>query len=123
MDEATTLDPATITTRKDAEAFVRSIHLTCRGPKSEKHAAAIAQLLDEGRNAEAADMDDASRRHPLTGAYNCGANTNDVICAGPFDGAIHEYTCPRCGVHARYRAPLFPGLSEADAADPAVATT
>lgn len=114
MEESTVLDPATIATRKDAEAFVRRTTRTCRGPKSEKHGAAIAQLLEEGRMEEATAMDDASRRDPKTGAYRCGADTNDVICAGPFDGETHAYTCPKCGVSAKYGAPFFPSLPEAE---------
>jgi hypothetical protein len=111
MDDSTPLDPATITTRKDAEAFVRSITLTCRGPKTETHSAEIAQLLADGKLTEAADLDARTRA-------GCGADTNNIIAAGPFDGEDHAYICPKCGVKARYRAPKFPALPESEAAAP-----
>jgi hypothetical protein len=115
-------DPATITTRKDAEAYVRLVGRTCRGPKSEKHAAEIAQLLADGQKDEAAALDDRTRRHPKTGAYGCGQDFNDVIVAGPFDGQMHDYTCPSCGAKGRYGAPAFPALPEGEAAAPAIAS-
>ena len=37
----------------------------------------------------------------------CGADFNDIICAGPFDGQQHEYTCPKCGQKGQYGAPYF----------------
>lgn len=38
---------------------------------------------------------------------NCGADFNDVICAGPFDGKVHTYKCPSCGQEGIYIPPHF----------------
>lgn len=36
----------------------------------------------------------------------CDYNFNYTILAGPFDGKVHSYQCPRCGVTGEYQAPL-----------------
>lgn len=38
---------------------------------------------------------------------DCGADVNDVVCAGPFDGKEHERVCPKCGATDVYQAPFF----------------
>lgn len=45
--------------------------------------------------------------HGDTVGKGCGADFNDIICAGPFDGEQHEYVCPKCGQVGLYGAPLF----------------
>jgi len=45
--------------------------------------------------------------HGDTVGKGCGADFNDIICGGPFDGKQHEYTCPKCGQVGMYGAPLF----------------
>ena len=45
-----------------------------------------------------------------THTEDCGYDFNDTIVAGPWDGKLHDYQCPRCGVAGSYRAPLFENL-------------
>ena len=40
----------------------------------------------------------------------CGYDFNDTVVAGPWDGELHNYQCPRCGVVGSYRSPLFENL-------------
>jgi hypothetical protein len=40
----------------------------------------------------------------------CGQDINDVILAGPLDGQIHEFNCPRCGIRSRYIPGVFEGV-------------
>ncbi len=38
----------------------------------------------------------------------CGSQfLNDVILQYPFDGAEHEYECPRCGNEGTFRSPVI----------------
>ena len=37
----------------------------------------------------------------------CGADFNDIICAGDLDGKQHSYKCARCGQEGQYGAPRF----------------
>jgi hypothetical protein len=37
----------------------------------------------------------------------CNADFNEIVLANPLDGKSHEYTCPKCGVHSVYVAPLL----------------
>lgn len=82
------------------EQTIRSITRACRGPLPQKARDAVAFLLKEGRHQEAASMDAASR-------LGCGYDFNNVIVAGPHDGQLHEYTCPKCKLTGQYRAPWF----------------
>jgi hypothetical protein len=86
--------------RAEAERIIRTQKRFCRGPLSPQHAKAVEQLLREGRRDEASAMDAAGRSH-------CGADFNDVVVSGPWDGQPHTYACPRCGVAGKYVAPSF----------------
>jgi hypothetical protein len=48
----------------------------------------------------------------------CGYDFNDTIAAGPLDGMLHTYQCPKCGLQGEYTAPLFDDLSDEEAAAP-----
>ena len=87
-------------TRAEAETEVRSITRTCRGPLHPDKMKIKNALLEDGRLEEAAAEDAAGRP-------GCGADFNDVVCAGPFDGKFHPATCPACGVDHSYTAPLY----------------
>ena len=82
------------------EAEVRGVGRTRRGPLSAAGAAERDAALTAGDH-EGARAIDAQQRTP------CGADFNDVVCAGPFDGQEHPYACPACGVTGVYRAPLL----------------
>jgi hypothetical protein len=88
-------------TRSEQEALVRRVKRTCRGILPEKAKAFRDELLASGALDEAGHQDRAYR----TG---CSADFNDVVCAGPFDGKTHAYTCPACGVQGEYQAPIWP---------------
>jgi hypothetical protein len=88
-------------TRADAEQTIRATTRTCRGPIEPEAARVRDALLEDGRVDEAADEDKAGR------ARGCGADFNDIVCAGPLDGSTCTYTCPRCGVTGEYIAPCF----------------
>ncbi|MGH9886145.1 MAG: hypothetical protein ACREBE_11485 [bacterium] len=65
-------------------------------------AAAVAtSLLHDGHTVAASLVDNVAR------AKACGADFNDIVCAGPLDGQPHEYKCPKCGVTGTYNAPLY----------------
>lgn len=49
----------------------------------------------------------ALRAHSGDVGMPCGYDFNETILAGPLDGDVHDYVCPRCGVKGTYRAPLF----------------
>lgn len=88
-------------TREQAIAEIRAIGRTCRGPMNPRVQQVVKALLEEGRTEEAKIADARGRK-------GCGADFNDVVCAGPFDGAVHRYRCPAgCGVEGTYRAPFY----------------
>lgn len=104
------VDPATITTRAAAAAFVRSTGpFTCRGQLPPKVRAEVNGLLAAGR-LEAARVADAA------GRQRCGADLTAIFAEGPLDGAEHDYTCPACGNTGTYRAASFPALRAKGAA-------
>lgn len=37
----------------------------------------------------------------------CGYDYNEFVVAGPWDGQLHETTCPQCGTVDKYQAPVF----------------
>lgn len=37
----------------------------------------------------------------------CGYDFKQTILSGLWDGELHKYTCPKCGVTGEYRAPLL----------------
>lgn len=87
-------------TKKEAEEHIRSIKRRCRGTLSAAARKTVNALLDEGRLPEARQADRANRS-------GCGADFNDIIVAGPWDGETHEYKCSKCGLEGEYRAPVF----------------
>jgi len=87
-------------TREEQEAHVRSQERRCRGALSAEDRAIVNQLMIDD-NMEAAKLHDAHNRK------GCGADFSDVVCAGPFDGELHAYVCPQCGVEGAYIAPKF----------------
>jgi len=103
---------------EEAEAFIRAQPRICRGPLREQERKAVAQLLDEGRLEEAKAMDETGRNHPETGANTCGADFNNIVVAGPWDGRQHPYKCPRCGVVGKYTAPTFAAPQPTNEGDP-----
>ena len=37
----------------------------------------------------------------------CGADFNEILISGPWDGDRHDYICPKCGINSFYIAPCF----------------
>ena len=106
---AARVDAGEAITREEAEAIVRSIARTCKGPyKSEKHRAEYAELREKvggfggsERGYDIAALDAVNRNA-------CGADLNEVICReDPFDGVERALTCDKCGLefatHTRFR--------------------
>lgn len=91
------MEPITL---EQAHTEIRGIARVCRGPLSEDAATVKDALLADGRLEEAAEEDKAGRA-------GCGADFNDIVCAGPLDGKLHPYECPKCGVTGEYRAPFY----------------
>lgn len=87
-------------TREEAEARIRSVTRTCRGPLPEEAQEKIGAALQAGDTEFARRLDRDNRE-------GCGADFNDVVVEGPFDGEVHEYECAECGVEGTYRAPQF----------------
>lgn len=40
----------------------------------------------------------------------CGYDINNVILSQPLDGEIHSFTCPRCGIQAKFIPGVFEGV-------------
>jgi hypothetical protein len=100
---ATAIDTKTLLDdeqRVACETHIRSVQRVCRGPLDPQHQRAAIQLIEEGRREEASAMDAAGRDH-------CGADFNDVVVAGPWDGAMREYSCPSCEKTGKYAPPTF----------------
>lgn len=85
-------------TREEAEARIRRVRRTCRGPLPEEAQERIEEALAEGDTGLARRLDRDNRE-------GCGADFNEIVLAGPFDGEEHEYECPKCGVTGTYVAP------------------
>lgn len=62
--------------------------------------AKINALRNEGRDEDASVLSAAARDY-------CGYDLTEVFAKGPFDGELHEYECPRCGLVGEYRAAHF----------------
>jgi len=93
-------------TKKEAEAQVRSITRTCKGPYVDDEVPkAIGLLLN-------ASLHKAAERLANVGRKGCGGDFNNVIALGPLDGEERAYKCPKCGVEGTYRAPNFGVLTE-----------
>lgn len=89
-------------TAEDLARAVQAVRRICRGPLSAEAREAVARLLSADRAEEARELD-------LRRRGGCGADFNEVILAGPFDGLEHPYCCPKCGVEGTYIAPLAEG--------------
>ena len=87
-------------TKKSAEEEIRGITRKCRGTLDAGARKAVNALLEEGRLAEARASDRANRS-------GCGNDFNIIVVGGAWDGKIHEYECPKCGLTGEYRAPVF----------------
>ncbi len=87
-------------TKKAAEAEIRGVARRCRGTLDAGARKAVNALLEEGRLAEARASDRANRS-------GCGFDFNETVAEGSWDGKIHEYECPKCGLKGEYRAPVF----------------
>jgi hypothetical protein len=76
--------------------------------ETEKTAGVLGKAVQEGEWEKL-----NSRFHSAVFAHGdqtgkpCGADFNDIICAGAFDGKQHAYTCPKCGQTGHYGAPYF----------------
>lgn len=91
-------------TKDEMIAHVRMIGRKCRGPLAPDARKIVSLLLAEGKTQEAqkaAVALDKAKRKP------CGYDFNETILAAPFDGEIHKYKCPKCGLVGVYRAPQF----------------
>jgi len=96
-DTKTLLDEAQ---RAVCEAHIRAVKRVCRGELNPQHRRAAIQLIEAGRREEASAMDEAGRA-------GCGADFNDVVVAGPWDGVMHDYACPTCKKSGKYGAPTY----------------
>lgn len=85
-------------TREEAEARIRRVGRTCRGPLPEEARERIQEALAGGHTELARRLDRDNRE-------GCGMDFNEVVLAGPFDGEEHAYECPKCGVEGTYVAP------------------
>jgi hypothetical protein len=93
-------------TRAERELKVREVGRRCRGGLPSAIRAQVNEALAAG-NEDEAKMLDASSRDVCGGGKVAPYDFNDTVCAGPFDGQDHPYTCPQCGVQGGYTAPLF----------------
>lgn len=90
-------------THDQAIEMIRAIDRRCLGKLPGEARERINQFLMAGESDQARRMNQAAR-------VECGADFNDIIVAGPWDGQEHNYQCPACGLTGSYRAPVFPGL-------------
>jgi len=96
------MDTQPVFTRAEAEAHVRANGpRRCRGALHPESATVKNALLADGRLEEAAAEDAAGRK-------GCGADFNDVICAGPLDGVPRVGACPTCELEIRYTPGYYP---------------
>lgn len=85
-------------TREEAEARIRRVGRTCRGPLPEEAREKIEEALANGETERARRLDRDNRER-------CGFDFNEIVVEGPLDGAEHEYECPACGLTGTYVAP------------------
>lgn len=104
--------PRTKWTRAEAEAHVRGLGLSCRGPVVPHQQALWQQLMNAGKT-------DAARLIPTRGVPDpdgnlkpCGHNIGEEVAALPFDGTEQGRACPKCGTMNNWRQPVFDGLDE-----------
>jgi hypothetical protein len=118
--------------REEAEAIVRAIERTCRGPYVLKEEVRkeiwkrfqdstddLSAAIDIKKNLEqlvklngpAGDVG-LSILSLLDTRSGCGADFNQYIIANKFDGKNHLVTCTKCGLEHEYQAPWFEGLTE-----------
>lgn len=110
-------------TRAEAEASIRAVARTCRGPLLEEHARRRDQLFAEGKPEEARAYEASHWGIPYetpegTRFRKCNYDMNDLICAGPIDGRNHTPRCPGCGRVVSYRVAWFPDLPPEERAAP-----
>lgn len=87
-------------TLDEAVAIIRLVDRRCRGPLSEEALKEKNALLSQGNLEEASAVDAAGRA-------GCGADFNEIVVNGKWDGQVHPYKCPACGLEGIYRAPAF----------------
>jgi len=80
-------DDMTTEEQQAAEAYIRSVHKTCRGYLPKKAREEVAAAFAEGEESLARHLDRENRG-------GCGADINEVVAAGPWDGEEHEAPCP-----------------------------
>jgi len=124
-----TKDLLSVEERAEAEKIIRSQGRNCKGPvRPEITAAMYDRFSDDTKKALGeVKKDDEGLVHPrviihrLTEAGHkeaarqldgvlrpgCGADFNDIVVAGPWDGEQHDYQCPKCKVRGKYTAPMF----------------
>jgi len=92
-----------------ADAAAVATHATAAADLAKKQEELVASLIKanpklkidgDARLSLASFIDGTSR-------VRCGADFNDIVAAGPYDGKTHAYKCPKCGVAGEYRAPKF----------------
>lgn len=85
---------------KAAELIVQDLLIGrhCRGTLALGVRQKVNALLAEEKLEEAMKVD-------AQGRSACGYDFNKTIMAGAFDGKVHAYKCPNCGLEGEYKAP------------------
>ena len=114
---------------EEAEVIIKKVQRTCKGPLvpeseisehvmaalGEDHDAVVDLFRTRGVDVGLIpDTTDKGALDVLVGAvmakrlrFGCGHDFNKIVLAGKFDGKMHGYTCPACGLKGTYFAPRF----------------
>lgn len=93
-------------TKAEAEKEIRTVGRTCKGPYVDDEVGPAVTLLFTN------NMHKAAERLATLSRKGCGADFNNIIVGGTWDGEEHAYKCPKCGVEGTYRAPDFGELTD-----------
>lgn len=101
------VDAGQAVTHEEAEALIRSVMRTCKGPIKPGKEAEYAELRraagtfgDAGSGNSIALLDSLNRDY-------CGADFNDEIVKYPLDGKQRVTKCSKCGLEINFTSPRF----------------
>jgi len=94
-------------TREEAEALIRSITRTCKGPIKPGKEAEYAELRRAAGSFGGAESGNSIALLDQLNRDHCGADFNDEIVKYPLDGQQRVAKCSKCGLEINFKSPRF----------------